>query len=74
MSQAKASLSRLVERVLAGEEVAIGRRGRPEVVLQPYHRSSAAARPLGDYDGPYRFDEDFADADAEVAALFGVDG
>ncbi|HXO00951.1 MAG TPA: type II toxin-antitoxin system prevent-host-death family antitoxin [Stellaceae bacterium] len=35
MHQAKASLSRLVERVLAGEEVVIARNGQPLVQLVP---------------------------------------
>ncbi len=70
VSEAKASLSRLLERVLAGEEVAIGRRGRPEVVLRPYRPADGARRPLGDYDGPYRLEQDFFDADEEIASLF----
>ncbi|CAN5212374.1 hypothetical protein BH23ACT9_BH23ACT9_11570 [soil metagenome] len=74
VTEAKASLSRLVERVLAGEEVAIGRRGRPEVVLRAYRPADGSRRPLGDYDGPYRLDQDFFDADDEVAEIFDVDG
>ena len=35
MHQAKASLSRLVERALAGEEVIIGRNGEPLIRLLP---------------------------------------
>jgi prevent-host-death family protein len=35
MHQAKASLSRLVERALAGEEVVIARNGQPLVRLVP---------------------------------------
>ena len=27
-------------------------------------------RPLGAYDGPYRMDDDFCEADAEIAELF----
>lgn len=36
VSEAKATLSRLVQRALAGESIIIGRRGQPEVVLQAY--------------------------------------
>lgn len=36
VTEAKATLSRLVRRVLAGESIAIGRRGQPEVVLRAY--------------------------------------
>lgn len=35
MHQAKSSLSRLVERVLAGEEIVIARKGEPLVKLVP---------------------------------------
>jgi len=35
MHQAKSSLSRLVERALAGEEIIIGRKGEPLVKLVP---------------------------------------
>lgn len=70
VSEAKASLSALVRRVLDGEEVAIGRRGRPEVVLRRYRPSDDAPRPLGTYDGPYRMDDEFFEADHEIAALF----
>lgn len=69
VSEAKASLSRLLQRVLDGEEVAIGRRGRPEVVLRRYASSDDAPRPLGEYEGPYRLEDDFFEADAEIADL-----
>jgi prevent-host-death family protein len=46
VSEAKATLSELVERVLKGEEITIGRRGKAEVRLVAVQRS-AAARPLG---------------------------
>jgi len=71
VTEAKASLSRLVQRVLDGEEVAIGRRGRPEVVLRRYLDGDGGPRPLGSYDGPYRMDDRFFEADAEIGRLFG---
>lgn len=46
VTEAKAQLSRLLERVLSGERIAIGRRGRPEVVLQAYE-ADEGPRPLG---------------------------
>lgn len=70
VSEAKASLSSLLQRVIDGEEVAIGRRGRPEVVLRPYADHDRGPRPLGDYDGPYRMTAEFFEADAEIAGLF----
>jgi prevent-host-death family protein len=44
MHQAKASLSRLVERVLAGEEVVIARNGQPLVQLVPAPKTAEAAK------------------------------
>lgn len=46
VSEAKAQLSALLERVLAGEDIAIGRRGKAEVRLVAVDRA-AAPRPLG---------------------------
>lgn len=40
MHQAKASLSRLVERALAGEEVIIGRNGEPLIRLVPVPKTT----------------------------------
>lgn len=70
VSQAKATLSRLLQRVLDGEEIAIGRRGHPEVVLRRYHRTDAPPRRLGGYDGPYRMADDFDDPDPAIQSLF----
>lgn len=71
VTQAKAQLSALVERVLAGEDVAIGRRGRPEVVLTAFS-SLRGRRPLGTYDGPLEMAEDF-DAPVDPSVLLGQD-
>lgn len=70
VTEAKASLSSLLRRVIDGERIAIGRRGRPEVVLRPYRVSDEGRRPLGDYDGPYRMDEGFDEADAIIERMF----
>lgn len=67
VSQAKAQLSALIERVAAGEEVAIGRRGRPEVLLRRFDEGGGR-RPLGTYEGPLELAEDF-DAPLSAAML-----
>lgn len=46
VSEAKAHLSALLERVRAGERVVIGKAGRPVAVLVPY-ASDPDPRPLG---------------------------
>lgn len=59
VTEAKASLSNLVERVLAGEDVTIGRRGKAEVRLVPLHRAQEP-RPLGSIEvADYFMSDDF---------------
>lgn len=70
VSEAKATLSRLLQRVLDGEEIAIGRRGQPEVVLRRYRRADAPPRPLGGYDGRYRMADDFDEPDTTIRSMF----
>ncbi len=70
VSQAKATLSKLVQRVLAGEEIAIGRRGHPEVLLRRYRQSDAGPRVLGQYAGDFWMADDFDEPDPELDALF----
>lgn len=61
VSDAKASLSELVERALAGERVVIGRRGKAEVELVAIERRTEP-RPLGGLDVPGFFmSDDFDD-------------
>lgn len=69
VSEAKAQLSRLLERVLAGERIAIGRRGRPEVVLVAYTRTTEPRR-LGTYSGPFEMAPDFDDTPEDVVRDF----
>lgn len=56
--QAKTELSKLVERVEAGEEVVIARAGRPVAKLVPVNRGRGR-RKLGLLDGKFRIPDDF---------------
>ena len=69
--EAKTHLSRLVERVEAGEEVVIARAGRPVARLVPYHPRREARRP-GLLKGRISWTEDWdsPEVNAEIAALF----
>jgi prevent-host-death family protein len=58
--EAKTHLSRLVERVEAGEEVVIARAGRPVARLVPYQRRRAPRVP-GGWEGRVRIRADFDD-------------
>ncbi|HWU20485.1 MAG TPA: type II toxin-antitoxin system Phd/YefM family antitoxin [Nocardioides sp.] len=67
---AKTHLSRLLERVAAGETVTIARAGRPVADLVPHQRADIV---FGTLAGSIDYDPDhFDDRDPQVGALFGV--
>jgi prevent-host-death family protein len=69
MHQAKSSLSRLVERALAGEEVVIARDGEPLVKLVPVPKQRKPRVP-GRLKGKVWMAPDFEFTDAEIEELF----
>lgn len=66
---AKTHLSRLLERVEAGEEIVIARAGRPVARLVPLLQSGAARAP-GGWEGQVWIAPDFDQLPPEVAADF----
>jgi len=71
ISEAKAQLSALIERVQAGEEVIIGKAGRPVAKLVRYERSDEPRRP-GALKGRIRIAPDFDELPDDVADAFGM--
>lgn len=69
MHQAKSTLSRLVERALAGEDVVIARNGEPLVRLVPVPKERKPRIP-GRGKGKIWIGPDFEFTDAEIAELF----
>jgi prevent-host-death family protein len=69
--EAKTHLSRLVERVEAGEEITLARAGRPVARLVPY-RPRREPRKLGIWKGRIWLADDWdsAETNAEIAAQF----
>jgi len=68
--EAKTHLSRLLERVAAGEEITIARAGRPVARLVPY-REPRAERKLGSLKGKIWMSPDFDDPlPEEILAAF----
>jgi prevent-host-death family protein len=68
---AKTHLSRLLERVAAGERITIARAGRPIADLVPHVRADVV---FGRFAGEIHYDPaTFDDADAEILELFGLD-
>jgi prevent-host-death family protein len=60
MHEAKTHLSRLVERVEGGEEIIIGRAGKPVAKLVPFQENRAPRRP-GALEGKIWIADDFDD-------------
>ena len=71
ISEAKAQLSALVDRALAGEEVIIGRAGKPAVCLVPLVQRAEQRRP-GTLKGQLRISADFDELPADIAHALGV--
>jgi prevent-host-death family protein len=67
--EAKTHLSRLIERVEAGEEITLARAGRPVAKLVPYVQRREPRRP-GLLKGQIVIGDDFDAVDAEIADLF----
>ena len=69
MHEAKTHLSRLVERVEAGEEVVISRAGKPVARLVPFRRHQARA--FGELRGQIHVGDDFdEELPPEMGAAF----
>ncbi len=68
--EAKASLSRLLARVRAGEEIVIAKAGTPIARLVPYEERPAH-RVLGTLAGSIHFSDDYEWTDAELDELGG---
>ncbi len=71
ISEAKAQLSALIEKVLAGEEVIIGKAGKPVAKLVRYERSTEPRRP-GALKGKIKIAKDFDELPDDIAEAFGV--
>ncbi len=69
ISDAKATLSKLIERVEQGKEVIIARAGKPVARLVPY-KALTAPRKLGGWGGQVKVSSDFDDLPEEVLRAF----
>ena len=68
--EAKTHFSKLVERVAAGEEIVIGRAGKPVARLVPYKVPRSPKRKPGSWKGKLWISPDFDKVDKEIEALF----
>jgi len=73
ISEAKAQLSALIEKVIAGEEVIIGKAGKPVARLIRYERYRQARQP-GALKGKIKIADDFDALPEDIAKAFGMEG
>jgi len=71
ISDAKAHLSALIKKVVAGEEVIIGKAGKPVAKLVRYERSAEPRRP-GALKGKIKIAKDFDKLPEAIAEAFGM--
>ena len=71
ISEAKAQLSALVEKVMAGQEVVIGKAGKPVAKLVRYKQSEEPRRP-GALKGKIKIADDFDELPSDIADAFGM--
>ena len=72
ISEAKAQLSALIEKVLAGEDVIIGKAGKPVARLDPYEHSRQPRQP-GALKGKIEISDDFDELPGDMARAFGME-
>jgi prevent-host-death family protein len=72
ISEAKAQLSALIGKVLAGEEVVIGKAGKPVAKLIRYERRCEGRLP-GALKGKIKIAKDFDELPEDIARAFGME-
>lgn len=71
ISEAKAQLSALIERVIAGEDIIIGKAGKPVAKLVRYEKSKEMRKP-GALKGKIKISKDFNELPEDIANAFGM--
>ncbi len=71
ISDAKAHLSALIEKVISGQEVIIGKAGKPVAKLIRFNRSDNNRSP-GAMQGTIEISDDFDDLPDDIGKVFGV--
>ena len=71
ISEAKARFSSLIEKVLSGEDVIIGKAGKPVAKLVRYEVSDQPRKP-GILRGKIHIAEDFDELPKDIAKAFGM--
>jgi len=72
ISEAKAQLSALIEKVLAGEDVIIGKAGKPVAKLIRYEHNRQTRQP-GALKGKIKIADDFDELPEDIEKAFGME-
>jgi prevent-host-death family protein len=72
MHEAKTQLSKLVERVEAGEEIVLTRRGQPAARLVPERQGRGFTSLEGNWQGRVRIADDFDELPDDLADSLGM--
>jgi antitoxin (DNA-binding transcriptional repressor) of toxin-antitoxin stability system len=72
ITEAKAHLSALIERVLEGEEVIIKKAGKPVAVLNKFETHSVVRKP-GAFENRIEISDDFDELPSDMASSFGME-
>lgn len=73
MHEAKTTLSKLVERATAGEEIVIARNGTPVAKLVPIERKRSRRDVIGVWEGKVWMADDFDELPDGFAEAFGIE-
>ena len=71
ITEAKAHFSALIEKVLKGEEIVIGKAGKPVAKIVRYERSEEIRKP-GALEGKIKIAKDFDELPDDIAEAFGM--
>lgn len=69
VQEAKTHLSRLIDQAAKGQEVILGKHGKPMAKITAY-APRKEQRPLGGYEGCIRVGEDFDEEDPQINRIF----
>jgi prevent-host-death family protein len=71
ISEAKSQLSALIKKVMSGQEVIIGKAGKPVAKIVRYERSDKQRHP-GALRGKIKISDDFDELPEDIAKAFGM--
>ena len=71
ITEAKSHFSALIEKVMSGEEIIIGKAGKPVAKIVKYQRSEESRRP-GALKGKIKIADNFDELPEDIAKAFGM--